>query len=136
MNLSKIKATGARINGGAWVKDIPVDGFADVALKVRGANNPDARRLREALVREAAPGKDGLSPAQMDAINDRIIVEAILTGWNLTEDDGAPIPASPEKIRESLSDPDIGPLLREAVSWASAWVGTRGLDEIEAAAKN
>ncbi|MFG1349095.1 hypothetical protein [Xanthobacter autotrophicus] len=137
MNFSKIKQAGARINGGAWVKDIPVDGFADVALKVRGANNPDARRLRDSLVREASDGrKGGLSPDQADAINGRIIAETILVGWNLTDDAGAPVPATQENVAEFLADPDIGPLLREAVSWASAMVGSRGVDEIEAAAKN
>ena len=136
MDISKIKEIGSRVRSGAWVKDIPVLGFEDVALRVRGANNADARRLRDVLVREAAGASNApLSPDQIDVINDKIIVEAILLDWNLAEDD-EPLPFSKEKAAALLADGDIGPLMREAVSWAAATVGSRGLDEIEEAAKN
>lgn len=135
MTLSKIKSAGARINAGAWVRNIPVAGFDGVALKVRGANTAAARVLRDKLVRDLPKGREA-EPADLDRLNDRVITDVLLVGWTLTDDDGAPLDCTADKVRELLADADIGPLLREAVSWASATVGERGEAEIEAAAKN
>ncbi len=136
MDLAKIREAGARIRTGAWVKDIPVAGFRGVALRVRGNGNADLRKLREKLVADAmATQKAPLPSATLEAINERLIVETILQDWNLT--DGAErVPCTPEKITEFLADPDLGPLLREAVSWASDQVAENGAAELEAAAGN
>ena len=134
MNIANIKTAGAKVRAGAWVKDIPVPGFDGVALRVRGLNNPDARRLREKLASEA--GKGGpIAGEKLDAIASEVIAEAILLDWNLT-DDGAPLPFSKEKAAELLADEDIGPLLREAVSYAASVVGDKGAAELDAAAGN
>ncbi len=135
MTLSKIKSAGARINAGAWVRNIPVPGFDGVALKVRGANSAAARLLRDKLVRELPKGRE-VDQSEIDKMSDRIIVDVLLVGWTLTGDDGAELDCSADIVRGLLADADIGPLLREAVSWASAAVGERGEAEIEAAAKN
>jgi len=136
MDLAKIKEAGARIRTGAWVKDIPVAGFRGVALRVRGTSNADLRKLREMLVAAAVTEAAGpLPPEKLTAINDRLITETILQDWNITEA-GARVPCTPEKVAEFLADPDLGILLREAVSWASDQVAEKGLAELEAAAGN
>lgn len=136
MQISKIKQAGAKVRQGAWVSDIPVPGFDGVSLKVRGINNPDARRLREKLARGAVtPGGGSVASEKLDAINAEVIVEAILLDWNFTEND-EPLAFSKEKLAEFLADPDIGPLLRDAASYAASVVADQGSDEIKAAAKN
>lgn len=136
MDIAKIKDAGSRVRTGGWVKDIPVAGFDGVALRVRGINNIDARRLREKLAREAAPKDGGSIPAEnLDVINNEVILGAILLDWNLTED-GAPLAFSVAKAGNLLADPDIGPLLRDAVSYAGSVVAEQGTDEMEAAAGN
>jgi len=136
MQISKIKQAGAKVRQGAWVSDIPVPGFEGVSLKVRGINNPDARRLREKLARGAiTPGAGSLPTEKLDAINAEVIVEAILLDWNFTEND-EPLPFSKEKLSDFLADADIGPLLRDAVSYAASVVAEQGSDEVKDAAKN
>lgn len=135
MTLSKIKSAGARINAGAWVRNIPVAGFDGVALKVRGVNTAAARVLRDQLVRDLPKGREA-EPADLDRLNDRVITDVLLVDWTLTGDDGAALPCLPDKVSGLLADADIGPLLREAVSWAASVVGDRGEAELATSAKN
>ncbi len=129
MKISKIKTIAANLDQGAWVVDIP--GLEGLALKVRGGNNPDARRLRQKLVQEvpAEDRKGGLSDADAARINVEVIVGAVLVDWNLTDDDGAALPITKDLLR------DLPPLV-EGVAYASQVVGTEGQASLESATKN
>ena len=73
--------------------------------------------------------------ARRSSFSSILVAEAILLDWNLT-DDGSPLPFSKEKAADLLADMDIGPLLREAVSYAASVVGDKGAAELDAAAGN
>lgn len=136
MDISKIREAGTRIESGAWVDKIPVAGVGDLALKVRGADNSDAKRLRDELVRGLPAETPHPLPADvMERLNTQILAQTVLQDWNLTDGD-AKVPPSVETFASVLSDPVIGPLMREAVSWASATVATAGKQSLEADVKN
>ena len=82
-------------------------------VRVAYAQNPRARDLQSAL--RMARHTD-LVAAQDDAerleailqdIETEVLATAILTGWaNIDDEDGNPLPYSPEKAREYMCDPD------------------------------
>lgn len=137
MKLSKIRSGVAKAEAGAWVRNLPIDGLDDVALKVRGALNDDALRVRAALIAELPEEKrDPLSPEDQLRIGVEMAVEAILIDWTIEGEDDKPLPFTKEKARELLTDPDIGKVLQKAVAYASRVVASQGVADIEAAAKN
>lgn len=136
MDVAKLKKVGSRVLNGGWVKDIPLDGCDDLALKVRGRDNVDARRLRTRLVEELSlPAGTDIPREDLDRIGIEVIAGAILVDWNLTAE-GAALPCTPETVRELLADPDCGRMLAEAALYASAVVAQIGAESFEDAAKN
>lgn len=138
MKLSKIRSGVAKAEAGAWVRNLPIDGLDDLALKVRGAFNNDAVRLQGKLIAELPKDeRKPLSPENEVRISAELAVETILLDWAKLEDEnGKPIPFSKDKARELLTDPDIGHVLRNAVGFASRIVASQGEEELEADAKN
>ncbi len=136
MDVAKLKKVGSRVLNGGWVKDIPLDGCGDLALKVRGRDNVDARRLRTRLVEELSlpPGAD-IPREDLDRIGIEVIAGAILVDWNLTSE-GAALPCNAETVQALLTDPDCGRMLSEAALYASAVVAQIGAETFEDAAKN
>ena len=133
MKLSSLKIDSAKAEQGAWIGDIPDCG--DLALRVRGSQNADARRLRAKLI-DAVPRDQRINgridPAALDAIATRIMAETIVMDWSgLAGDDGQPILFSREAASRLLSDPDLR-LFRDAVAWASERVGENAVEQIKA----
>ncbi|MBS7532128.1 hypothetical protein KHC28_00415 [Ancylobacter sonchi] len=137
MKLSSLKSGVKKSTIGAWVRDIPIDGMQDLALKVRGNRNIDAQRMRGDLL-AALPDDErkDLPAAKSEEIALTVLSEAVLVDWNLTDDDGEAIPFSPEAAREIMTDPDIGSVFRDAVAYAGAVVAERGAENLEADVKN
>ena len=125
MKLSAIKVNSALREQGQWIDNIP--GFGGVKLKVRGAGNADARRLRAKMVAEMPPA-DKPRNVLTDEAGERLMVailsESILMGWQgLENEDGTPMPFSIHQAAEILANPDFG-LFRDAVNYAAEIVGT------------
>jgi hypothetical protein len=133
VKLSAIRVDAARADQGAWVTDIPDMG--DLRLKVRGHRNVDARRLRSKLVAavpRAERDNGRLTPDAADRIDAQIMAETILVDWgNVTGDDDQPLPYSPEKAKELLSNPDFA-LFKDAVAYASSLVSEGAAEQTEA----
>lgn len=137
MKLSKIRSGVAKAEAGAWVRNLPIDGLDDLALKVRGAFNNDAIRMRAALISELPKDeRRPLSPENEVRIGVEVAVETILIDWELEDENDKPIPYSKDKAREFLTDPDIGKTLRNAVGLAAQLVASQGVEDLEADVKN
>lgn len=137
MKLSKIRSGVAKAEAGAWVRNLPIDGLDDLALKVRGAFNADAVRLRASLIGELPKDeRKPLSPENDQRISVEVAVETILIDWQLEDEAGKPLPFSKDKARDLLTDPDIGRVLRNAVGFAAQIVASQGVDDLELDAKN
>lgn len=133
MNINVAKTKVARANNGAWVKDIPLAGLDELALKVRGLGSTAALAATQAasdIARSEGRVATGVE------ITDFVIAEALALDWNLTDDAGAAIPCTGEEVRKLLADPDIGMVFRQAYAYASFAVASRGAEELEADAKN
>jgi hypothetical protein len=144
VSLKKDRLNPAHAFGGRWFNwtarsvdalDAPVDGC--ICLLIAVAENPKFRgalaRICQPLAKQIRDGK--LEAAKWDEANAKALAEAVLIGWaNLTEDDETtPIPYSPQKAFELLSDPGLF-ALRQFVSDCSGI--TKGFqDEAEAIAK-
>lgn len=133
MKLSTIKAAGAASLHGTWVDVIP--SLPGVRLKVCAANNPKSRAIVTEFYANAPRGKR--SKEELDAVERRQILEAILVDWDgITDDEGAPIPFTREKAEEFLSDPEISFMLVEAINFAAAFVADVALKDAEDLVKN
>ncbi|WP_371346466.1 hypothetical protein [Ancylobacter sp. IITR112] len=137
MKLSKIRSGVAKAEAGAWVRNLPIDGLDDLALKVRGAFNSDAIRLRTSLINELPKDeRKPLSPENDQRISVEVAVRTILVDWNIEEESGKALPFSEDKARDLLNDPDIGRVLRNAVGFAAQIVASQGVEDLELDAKN
>ena len=131
MKLSSLKIDSAKIEAGAWVRDIP--GLAGIALKVRGRQNALSRAFQakalEAVSRiERITGVDQKTSEKID-IDD--LVENVLIDWSGLEDDaGRPLAFSKDEARRLLSDPDFT-ILRGAVAYAAGVVADIGVASLE-----
>ena len=123
MKLSDIKRDVVAAEAGMWVGNIP--GMIDLALKVRGRDNADWRRLEANLV--AAVPRSGrtngrISPDEVDRITTTLLCDACLLDWrNLYDDEGRPIALSKDTAREYLFASEFK-ALRDAVLWAATAV--------------
>jgi hypothetical protein len=145
MSLSKIRKEQSRATAGAWVNG-EVHGLGeDLRFLVRGRWNADFQAMqakmtasvpRERKIR-ASTGLLEISPAENDRIILECLLKTVLLGWEgLREtDDSEPIPYTPEKARELLSDPLLAPL-RDAVLICSIQVAQEGKEATETDAKN
>lgn len=136
MKLDKLKSAVRNVTVGGWVSDIPIQGLEGLSLKVRGAHNSDAIRIRTELMEQMPDERRiDMSDSDRDAIALKVMVDAILVDWDL-EDDRGDIPCTDEKRIEMLTDPELGDLLRRAVAYASTVVAERGSAALECDAKN
>lgn len=132
MDLSALKVNSTAAEQGDWVRDIP--GLGDIAFKVRGNTNSDARRRRSELI-NALSFSQRKDPKALDAVSVKVIVETVLLDWSGLTDAGVAIPYSREKATELLSNPDYVDFAN-GVAWAAASVGTDASDKIETDAGN
>lgn len=136
MKLSQLSQNAAAAEAGRWVNHIPELG--GLALKVRGLDNADYRRLSAQLASEI-PRADrvlGVAPEVTDAMQTRLIVETVLIDWRgLEEDDGSVVHYSRDMAMKLLTDPNYR-AFRAAVIWAAGVVGDDRLASDEADAKN
>lgn len=137
MKLSTIKIDSKAREQGQWIDNIP--GFGGVKLKVRGAGNADARRLRAKLVAEMPPSdkpRNVLTDEAAERLTVAILSQAIIVDWHgLENEDGTPMLFSAEKAAEILANPDLA-LFRDAVNYAAEIVGTEAAAAAADTAKN
>lgn len=122
MKLAKVNT--AKVEGGAWVGDIPDMG--DLRLRVRGINNARYRRLQQELI-NAVPRserrKGRLDPEAIDNVTATCLLRTVLLGWeNLECEDGRPVPFSEEQAKVYLTDPAYRAFY-DAVVYAATIVG-------------
>ncbi|MBN8958583.1 MAG: hypothetical protein J0H17_18760 [Rhizobiales bacterium] len=137
MKLSDVKINAARVEAGAWVKDIPEMG--DLELKVRGFQNADDRAIL-AREMEALPAKSRMRGRVSDEDRERIMTirlrDAILVDWrNIEGEDGKPVPFSKDAAEKLLTDPDLA-AFRGAVVWAAGVVAQESDETTEDITKN
>ncbi|KQT13994.1 hypothetical protein ASG40_19400 [Methylobacterium sp. Leaf399] len=124
MKLSSLKVDAAKIEGGAWVGNIPEMG--DLRLKVCGLQNARYRRLQSKLT-DAIPRakRQGgrIDPDEMDRVTAICLRETVLMDWSgLENEDGSPLSYSKEVAGEYLTKPEFR-RFREAVIYAASVVG-------------
>lgn len=135
MEISKLKKVGST-HIGQWVDEIPIRGLEDLKLKVRAIDNVDAIILRTNLIRALAlEDGDEISKEDIDRIEVKVLVDAIVVDWNVTADQ-VPVPFTKDALTELLTDPEAGPLMVEACRFASNVVVNRALRDLESAEKN
>ncbi len=137
MKMSELAVDAARLEGGAWVEEIPE--MEGLRLKVRGANNADWRRLQTKLL-EAVPRKQRvggrLDPDTQDRITASLLLNTCLLDWQgLEDDDGNPLSYDKKMAEKLLTDPQYR-RFREAVVWASTVVGEQEDLDVKDAAGN
>lgn len=121
MRIGKIRKDMKKDAAGIWVGDIPE--MEDLRLKVRPSNNADFRHLYSQLVasipRQFKRGGVVTDRAKKDEILARCLADTVLLDWeNYDDDDGKPIPCTPEIVKPMLLDPKYS-ALRDAVAWAA-----------------
>lgn len=122
----------------AWIGGIP--GMEDLRLKVRAMGNDDFQRrydeLSRAIPRTERDSEGRLSSEQDRRLTARIYCDTILCDWDgFTEDDGTPVPFSPEEARRVLDDPDFADFTA-AVGWAARKRAVELAADMETAAGN
>lgn len=132
MKLSQIKVNSAAINGGAWVSVPWLDG---VRFRLRGLEQTGYQKRRADLIREAMLQAKiaGTPPDQVVTVDQEIeaFVERLMIDWEgLTDDDGTPIPYSPEAALQYFKDPDLIDLWNAAY-WASQQVRNAKVEAME-----
>jgi hypothetical protein len=140
MKISAAKVNSARAEQGAWVRDIPE--LPGVGFQVRGFGTKDDKKILE-LETEKVPRhrrqRGKLTQEDQDRImNARIAglpnlkpkpIPGALIAWEgLEDDDGQPLPLTPDVLKTVLTDPDLVKL-RTAIIWA---VGIVAEDAAEA----
>lgn len=137
MKLSEIKRDVSAVEGGRWVTKIPSMG--DLALRVRGRDNSDWRRLESALIAAVPRGlRDNgrILPEEVDRITSVLLCDAALLDWkNLTDQNDQPILFSKEKAASFLMEPEFR-AFRDAVLWASTVVADGTAAALEDTVKN
>lgn len=141
MKLNDIKATGQRIERGAWVRNLPL--LPGVALKVRGYGNTDFKKAAELIRGEYS--EEQLKTDEVQAtIKGRVLHDAILLDWSGLEDDAAqpdaegklpPLKYSRDLALQILTDPEME-VFRDAVDQAASVVAVSGQASLETDAKN
>lgn len=136
MDIDEIRAGMDRLAEGAWMRDLPFPALDGVAFKVRGLFNPDAARIREALIAELPEERRAkVAGEDAEAVLVAILSGAVLQDWNLTRG-GAPLPFTPAQAEALLTDPKIGEVMRAGVLYAAQNVARKGVAALEADAKN
>lgn len=128
MKIADLKASGRRIEKGAWVGELP--NLPGVEVKVRGAFNSDYNALFAKLAAEytAEQLKDEAIQTEID---NRLMAETIIEDWRGIDD----FPATPENKLAALTDPDLI-LLKRGINYAANNVATRGREADQDAEKN
>ncbi len=95
-----------------------------LCVRVGRMRSPRWRNRRAELIEsrreDLRVATDASGARLLDEITTRCLAETILLGWaNLDDDDGNPIPYSPEKAYEILQDPANDPLRQFVVEAAS-----------------
>lgn len=129
MKLSSLKVDAEKIEGGAWIGDIPEMG--DMKLRVRGLQNASYRRMQTKLL-DAVPRaqRQGgrVDPDVMDRITAQCLAATVLLDWSgLEAEDGSSLPYSKEQAHEFLTKPEFR-RFREAVVYAATIVGDADAD--------
>lgn len=120
MKIGSLKTDLAKAEAGIWIGDIPDMG--DLRLKVRPTGNPDYRRVYAKLVettpRHAKRGGVIVDHKIKADLSARTLADTVLLDWEgLEDDDGKPLPYSPELAKTLLLDPEMT-AFRDAVAWA------------------
>lgn len=136
MKLSSLKTDIGRVEQGEWISDIPEMG--DLELKVRGIDNADYRALMNRLV-QAIPLKRrrrGISPEDLEQIQNRCLLETVLLDWRGVQDDGGQaMPYSRDLAVTLLTSPEYR-TFRDAVAYAARLVGAEQEDAASELEKN
>lgn len=128
MKLSEVKATGTRIEHGAWVDDLP--NLPGVAVKVRGAFNSDYNALFSKLAKQYSADELKNDDVQTEIDND-LLLQTILVDWSGIED----FPFNADNARVAVTDPELV-IFRRAINYAANNVARLGRASLEEAAKN
>jgi hypothetical protein len=136
MKLNEIAVDVEREEEGDWT-DIPT--LPGIRVKIRSIHSAAHRRLQSKLMRRVTRatvrGAD-VDIDEIDRINTRCLLEAVLLDWEgITDDKGKPVPYSREMAETLLTDRKYRKF-RDGVAWAAQEVGDQDLAALEAAAKN
>lgn len=107
MDITKLNMA-ARGNAGAWVEIKAPDGSpTDIRIHIRGARSDAVRQVVERhqqamaeAVRSKRPDFEALEKAR-----DSELATAAVIDWAGIEEDGQPMPCTPEKVRQLLTHP-------------------------------
>jgi len=130
MKISELKIDAAKVEAGAWVKDIP--GFDGVAVRVRGTGSHIARdtRAKATAAIPAARQRTGLSAEDQDSVSAVVARDALLIDIRgMTGDDDAPMTV--DQVKGLLPDPDYAALVG-LVYYAASIVEKDGVETLEA----
>lgn len=128
MKLSDIRVDAAKGEAGAWVRDLP--GLPGVALKVRGIDNTDWRRVMAREMKTLPRVKRmNIDPAETERITTRCLIEAGIVDWaGIEGEDGKPLTFS-AGAADLLADPDYAEL-RNAALYACGVVSRDGIETL------
>lgn len=101
--IDQFQAAAAAEKAGEWIDQFEF--LAGVRLRVRPVWNADYRRVFGEIVRTLpANERDGIDADTDPRVAPRLYAETVLTDWDLTQNDGTPLPIS----AQILSDfPDL-----------------------------
>lgn len=137
MKLAAIKMNLAKVEEGIWIDNIPDMG--DLRLKVRPIGNPDYRRVYSQLFKAVPRSQKRGGEVDFDVsqqITARALADTVLLDWDGIEDDnGKPLPYSPETAKKLLLDPELT-AFRDAVAWAGNVAADEATGNAEEDAKN
>jgi hypothetical protein len=135
MDLRKSKIDPERLEKGGWVGNIPDCG--KLRVRVRGLGNTDDLRIQAEEIEKLPREKKvrGVPGDERDRILGIRLRDAILQEWEHLNDDGVPVPYSPEMAAELLSNPEYR-AFRDAVVWAASIVAIDRAEDLKVDAKN
>lgn len=124
MKLSALKVDADKIEGGAWIGNIPEMG--NLELRVRGLQNAAFRRMQSKLL-DAVPRSQRqggrVDPDVLDRITSQCLAATVLLDWRgLEGEDDQPLPYTKEQASVFLTEPAYR-RIRDAVVYAATVVG-------------
>lgn len=135
MKLSSIRVDAVKIEGGAWVGNIPE--FGAVRLKVRGFGSTEDKRVQKEAT-DAIPRNEKIGGITSEA-SDRIMsarLKAALMDWDgFIDEDNKPL-GYEKTMADGMIDAPEFVRFRDAVAYAASIVGEQRAETKDETAKN
>jgi hypothetical protein len=132
MKLSEVKKKSDAIRAGVWMDDLR--NYEGLRLKLRAIGNADWLRIQSTFPQKVdGESEDEKNARENDQVA-RLIRESGITDWNITDEDGNPIPYDPNhEVAIELSHDDE---LIAAIRMAMVVQATKVASGAEATIKN